>query len=323
MKTFALLVYPANIKQLKNFWPITRIMPGFLRQSWLKNNPPFKIVRIKEEIPGYLIALPLLPQQMLALGEEFILDKIVAAGHLAEELGASILGLSGLNSLVLDKNNTMSKKLKIPVACGNAFTAWSVYEAIYRMAKAKKIDLKKSTLAVIGATNPTGSLCARKLSGCVNKIILSARERDKLERLKENILHLNPIEIIIEEDAHKAAREADIVVITAFEEAVNEFKPNAIVCDISISRNLKFDPNINFIQGGLIKLPYPSDLAKRMGLAKDIIYASMAETILLASEERLVSNALGESINLDRLEEIADIATQHGFEVWVPEAPML
>ena len=298
-------------------------MPGFFRQSWLKNNPPFKIIRIKEEIPGYLIASPLLPQQMLALGEEFILDKIVAAGHLAEELGASILGLSGFNSLVLDKNNTLSKQLKIPIACGNAFTAWSIYEAIYRVAKAKKIDLKKSTLAVIGATNPLGSLCSRKLSGFVNKIILSAKERDKLERLKENILHLNPIEIIIKEDAHKAARETEIVVITGLDDVVNEFKPNAIVCDMSISRNLNFDSNINFIQGGLIKLPYPSGLAKRIGLAKDIIYASMAETILLALEERLVSNALAESINLDRLEEIADIATQHGFEVWVPEAPVI
>jgi predicted amino acid dehydrogenase len=32
---------------------------------------------------------------------------------------------------------------------------------------------------------------------------------------------------------------------------------------------------------------------------------------------------LGENINLDKMEEIADLATKHGFEVWVPEAPVL
>ena len=38
---------------------------------------------------------------------------------------------------------------------------------------------------------------------------------------------------------------------------------------------------------------------------------------------KIVSYSLGEDSNLDKLEEIADIAVQHGFEVWVPEAPVL
>jgi predicted amino acid dehydrogenase len=49
----------------------------------------------------------------------------------------------------------------------------------------------------------------------------------------------------------------------------------------------------------------------------------MAETLLLTFAEKFISYSLGENINLDKLEEIADIAVQHGLEVWVPEAPVL
>ena len=49
----------------------------------------------------------------------------------------------------------------------------------------------------------------------------------------------------------------------------------------------------------------------------------MAETMLLTLEEKFVTYSLGESINLDKLEEIADTAVRHGFEIWAPEAPVL
>ena len=55
----------------------------------------------------------------------------------------------------------------------------------------------------------------------------------------------------------------------------------------------------------------------------DITCAYLAETILLARERRLASFTLDESLNPDKLEEIADIATRHNFEVWQPEAPIL
>ena len=338
MKTFAFVANPINIEQLKGFWPITRIMPDFLIKSFLKNIPPFKISHIKKvrsiqgkEIEGYFIACPLLPKQMLELEEKMVLDKIIAAGYVAERLGAKILGLGGYTSIVGDKGYTIAKNLKIPVTSGNAFTAWSVFEAIYRMAKIKHIDLKKSALAVIGATGSTGSLCARKLSSYVPKITITARDRDKLERLKETIGHLNTIEVDIEEDAHKAVKDKDIVITTADAPEtllnIEELKPNTIVCDVSMPKNIVCKRNlrqdVTVIEGGLIKLPYPADFGMNTGLPKDKVYACIAETMLLTFKEQFVSYSLGDNINLDKLEEIADIAVQHGFEVWVPDAPVL
>jgi predicted amino acid dehydrogenase len=327
MNTFALLIHPKNTQQARSFWPVTRIMPDFLVKSWLKNIPAFKIYKIKsghssqgQDIKGYLIACPLLSGQMLELGEDAVMDKIIAAGHIAEKLGANILGLDGYNSIAADKDYIIAKRLRIPVTRGSTLTAWSVFEAIYRVARTKNINLKKSVLAVVGATNPIGSLCARKLSEYVSKIILFDSQRDKLGQLKETILQISPLEVVIEEDARKAVKDADIVIITSAIEPsfdTNELKMQAVVCDVSGAGS-----GVNFIRGGLIKLPYPLNLGVKTGLPKNVVYASIAEAMLLATAARFVSYSLGDNINLDKLEEIANIAAQHGFEVWAPEAPL-
>jgi len=307
MESFAFIVNPKTIKRLKGFWPFRRILPVRKIQSIQK-----------KEINGFFIISP--P------------EKILAYGHIAKRLGVKVMGLNGNASYLSDKDyNTITRELKIPVTCGSAFTAWSIFEAIYRVTKIKKINLKKSHLAIIGANNSIGSLCARKLSDYIGIMAVVDKERDKLERLKETILHLNPIEVIIEEDAHQGVKNADIVINTdnspELEFGLEDLKSNAIVCDISLSNNifkkLRLRKDITVIRGGLIKLPYPIKVNINSGLPRGIILASMAETMLLAFEEKFVSYSLGESMNLDRLEEIADIAVRHGFEVWVPEAPVL
>ena len=53
-------------------------------------------------------------------------------------------------------------------------------------------------------------------------------------------------------------------------------------------------------------------------MPKDNIYACIAETMLLALEERFVNYSLGDNINLNQLEEIADIAAHYGFKVQLP-----
>jgi predicted amino acid dehydrogenase len=314
MKSFAFIVNISTVKQAKDFWPLLRIAPDFLIGSFLKKLSPFKARHIPKiqsmqgkVIHGYIIASPA--------------DKLIAAGRIAEQLGVTIIGLDRM-----DIGN-----LKIPVTTGNFLNAWSVVEGVYRMAKIKKLNLKNSTLAIIGATGPIGSICARKLSDYVPKIIIVGKDGAELERLKEKILSLNPVEVIMEEDAHTAVKDADILIDTgdlsepAFE--IEELKSNAIVCDISASHRLFDKPNvrqdITVIRGGLIKMPYPVNLGINTGLPKGIINAPLAETMLLAFRERFVSYSFGDDINLDKLEEIADLSVQHGFEVWVPEAPLM
>lgn len=334
MQTFAFMVNLTTIKQIKNFWPALRIVPDFIIKPFLNNLAPFKVSHIKliqstqgKVINGYIIACPLLRRE-----ESHILDKIIAAANIAERLNAKIIGLDRHASVISDKGyDTITRRLKIPVTRPNILTGWSVVEGVYRIAKIKKINLKSSTLVIIGATDSVGSLSARKLSDYVSKITIVDKDKDKLGQLKEKILQLNSVEITIEEDAQRAVREADIVINAdnSSEPAFNieELKPNTVLCDIYPSYRRLDKPNprqdITVITAGLIKLPKPIKLGINTGLPKDVIYASLAETMLLAFKERFVNYFLGENNNPDKLEEIADLAAQHGFEVWMPEAPVL
>jgi len=308
MNTFAFLTNPNTISKFSLFWPVKRA---------------FNVSRIKKirstngkETEGFLIFLPLSPQQILDLSNGLLSEKIISASEIAGRLGAGILGLGGQISLSANNNY---KKIKLPMTSGNSLTAWSIFEAVYRTSRIKRVDFKNSCLTVIGASEPLGVLCAKKFSYCLPKIIINSKKREELYAIKENISNLNPIEVIIEEDVNKAIKDADIVINTGNSPDITfdtqNLKSGAIYGDIFSLRNSKpdFNAETTVINAGLIKLPFRGE----------IISAAMAETMLLALEGKFVNYSSGGDSNLDNLEEIADIAAKHGFEVWVPEAPVL
>lgn len=339
MKSFALIVNPVTIEQLKKYWPAARFLPDFLLRQLLKGGRPFKIAQLRRiksilgmQAQGYIILCPIsLRKTPEILKEGFVLDNLLEASHIAERLGANIIGLAGFDPVLNDRDyNALIKKIRIPVTDGKALAAWSVFESIYRVAKTKHIDLKDMSLAVIGAKQPLGGLCARKLSDVVKTITLVAKQKSELEKLKESISIQSAVEIILEEDAGRAARNSDIVVNFngLLPDLIQELKPSAILCDIQSSCEGPAKANrrrdITFIRGGLVKLPYPPGPGMTSaGLPDDIICARTAEAVLLTLEEKFKNYSLGDFVNLDKLEEIADISARHGFEVWVPEAPLL
>ena len=325
------------MRHIREFWPLTHLMPDFLVKTFLKDQG-FKISQLKsfkssqeKEIQGYFIVAPMLPEQMAELDEEMVLDKIITASYLARDLGAELLGLGGYASVVADKKPMLHKHLKTPVTSGTSLTAWSVIEALHRIAKTKKIELKNSTLAITGAVSSIGSLCARKLAQNFSRIILCDKNPQKLEKLRQDIQQLNDLEVLIEEDAPKAIKDADIIIAASAEKdssfSLEGLKPQAIILDVCLFRNLTSKNNhrqdIVILEGGIVKLPPQAHSHINMGLPKDMVCASMAETMILAFEEKFATCSLGENINLDKLEPIANLAVRHGFEIFVPGAVVL
>jgi predicted amino acid dehydrogenase len=309
-------------------------MPSPLIKSFLKLQN-FKVLPLKKiksnqgkEIQGYIIACSLLPsdiEDLNNLDEELLLDEIISAGFIAQDLGVKIMGLGGELALAADKKPMIYKHLKTPITNGSTFTAWSIFEEIFKTSKQNKIDLKKANLTIIDPGNAVGSLCARKFSEHVLKTTLTSGSHEKSQMLKETMTNPIPVGVEIEEDVRKAVEEADIVINTYNGNTtvlnVADLKPNCIFCDGSVSKSLfnkaKLRRDIILIEGGMIKLPFSQTLGVNLGLPKDLISASIAETMLLALEEKFVNYSLGENINPDKLEDIADIAVRHGFEVSV------
>jgi fatty aldehyde-generating acyl-ACP reductase len=332
MKTFAFLFHPTSMRQIKHFWPITTILPSSLIKTFLKSQKP-KIINIKKlrsitgkEIDGTIMVSPVLPENIMEIDEESIIQKIVDAGTLAKSLGAHILGLDGYFASIADKKPMIYKHVKIAVTSGMIFTAWSIFEAIYLTTQIKKIDLKKCTITIFGPNNAIGSLCSRKFAEQAAKIILTGGITQKLDHLKESIQGL-PAKVIVEQDSVKAITQADIVIncyngpSVLFD--IADLKPGAIVCDAAVFKHIaekaKQRTDLTVIDCGSIKLPLAQKLTSGLNDHDNLIYAHLAETIMLALEEKFINFSLGEQINLDKLEDIANIAVRHGFEVNVPE----
>jgi fatty aldehyde-generating acyl-ACP reductase len=313
MRKFAFIVTAATIEQLSKFRPLLMLIPGFAREQYINNLMPFQATQLSrinlgcEDVEGVIIVCPLIKHQN---DEGFILDRIIASAKIANSLGADIAGLNGCASAVADKNfRVISKHIKIPVTTGNAFSSWAAFEAIYRVAKAKNINLKECRVTVIGVRKQSAILCGKILSERVSSVItIPATDMDK--------------------NYPGALKNSDIIIVA--EDCSIDFdslKTNTIVCDISLCGKLpkrEYIPtDITFIEGALIKLPKPLSLRINSGLPNGVVSAPLAETMLLALEGKFVSYSLGENINPDKLEEIADMSARHGFEVWVPQAPVI
>jgi predicted amino acid dehydrogenase len=331
---FGFVVHPPTLRYVRKALPAMRFVPDRLVMSIIKRQRPFLISRVRKvssvlghEVQGFFVVCPLLPKQMLELEIESVLERIVGAGRIAERLGAMILGLGAYTSIVGDKGRTVASRLSIAVTSGSAMTAWSAVEAIRRLAAQRGVDPGRSTLAVIGASGSIGSLCTKVLASSVQKVIITARHQDRLERLRGELAQSCSTEVCVEMDAHKAVAAADLIITTTSAPdalfTVEELRPGAIVADVSVPKNISKVENprndVKVVDGGRVKLPGRPEFSVDIGLSRGVVYACMAETMALALEGRLENFSLGDDINPSKVDEIGRIGRKHGFDVWLGE----
>ncbi|MEW6076009.1 MAG: hypothetical protein AB1530_06915 [Candidatus Omnitrophota bacterium] len=323
MKTFAVLFNPMDGNHLENFWPITKMIPRLFLRFLGNHRGAFKtqVMRSKrgKEIFGYFLPSP--PNGVLTH------DTVKAAAECAEKLRTDVLGICSGEGISYEKAQALSKQLDLAITDGDTFTAWAVFESLYRTVKQKNIDLSHSILAVIGADSTVGSLSAQKFAESTARIWLYGGRIQKLEFVRDKILQRNPsCAVLIESGLDKILKESDVI-INIFNKAgvlfsTDEVKENAIVCDVSLkgelSERVGRRKDVTVMKGNLIRLPFTTNFSEKLGLPGNIVYACIAEAMLLALEEKIVNYSLEEDINIDKLEEIANIAARHGFEVCVP-----
>lgn len=327
MDKFGFIIHPIDISQIRRFWPYLNLVPSKIIESFLRIQQPFKVSYIKNirsikdsETEGFFIACPLLPHQMLNLDTDFVINKIIRACRIAQDLGAKIVGLGGFTSVVGDKGITISKKLDIPVTTGNSLTVASVIESIKKAVESMNQDISNLKTTIIGATGSIGNACSRILINQVRTLTIVARHKEKLDNLAKQI---NSSKIEIQLDPHKSIKDADIVITTTSNpEAlldINEFKSGSIVCDVSVPQNITLGNNtredVLFLKGGLMELPHKVDFGIDTELPNNLIYGCIAETMVLALEKKFESYSLGENLDLEKIDEILELAYTHGFEV--------
>jgi len=279
------------------------------------------------EVDGFIIALPLLAEEMLRRGRRTMTAAVQHAVDLAVRLGADVVGLGGFTSVFSNRGAAVTGR-GVPITTGNALTAAAAYQAARREAAARGLRIADARIAVLGARGSVGALMAR----------LAARERPAELLLLGNpqsdpaALTALARELGADGTAVRAVTDGTLVgncdlVLSATGAArpvldALPIAPGTIVCDVARPPDagpaVRGRADLTVVDGGIIALPDP-DLGfgpgNLQGLPPGVALACLSETILLALDGTRVDHGVGDEVPLAEADFAMEMCRRHGFRV--------
>jgi predicted amino acid dehydrogenase len=285
------------------------------------------------EAEGWLISVGGTPKEMLSHSPEFTYRRLLHAAKIAEGLGAQIMGLGAFTKVVGDAGITVARRASIPITTGNSYSAsgalWAAADAMRRMGLIKvSKDSKKvpAKTMVIGATGSIGSVSARLLAMAFDEVVIAGRDIKKLDELRDSILQDTPdAKVISSTDYDSLLGDMDMIVTSTSGAGkkildITRVKPGCVITDVARPLDLPpaevaKRPDVLVIESGEIELPTPVKGMKSIGLPKNVIYACLAETIVLALEGRFEVFTIGRDTEWEKVKEIYKLGIKHGMKL--------
>jgi predicted amino acid dehydrogenase len=312
---FAYVVHPPTQEFLKKLKPIevlSDLAPGLMNtvEKAMAYAPPFvysKVSGIRSETgveaEGWLIALGETPEQMQAHGPDFTTKRILEAAKIAKKLGAQIVGVGMLPKALKDTSLEVAKHAVLPITTGNSYfasaTLWAAAEAVRRMGlvKLKGGKILRAKAMVIGATGAVGVICSHLLATAFEEVHLVGRNIAKLLALQESHSagSAHGEAACDHTGRHPHRRSMDMIVATSSGARhvldIMRVKPGCVITDINMpmifsKKACAKRPDVLVIRGGEILLPGENVEMGDIGLPPGVVYAGLAETIILALEGR-------------------------------------
>jgi fatty aldehyde-generating acyl-ACP reductase len=261
------------------------------------------------------------------------LARVRAAAACAIKAGAKIVSLGGFSSILVEGNVSLlnlEERQHTVFTTGNTLTVGFIVQGIRKMCACEGRDIRGSTLLIVGATGDVGSGCARCLAPLVGRVLLCARNVERLRRLAVELeatrSGADRVEIEIATDLQRFTAEADVVICAASLASpsllLGRITPGAIVCDAGYPKNLSpradmpdarvFFGGLGQVTGGLSFTPDLHGILNRHPFP-DVVHGCLLEGMALALEGRFEAFSQGRgSITPRRVEEIEAIAARHG-----------
>lgn len=253
--------------------------------------------------------------------------RVRAAAASAIRSGAKIVSLGGFSSILIEGNfDQLPERRDTVFTTGNTLTVAFIVQGIRKMCALEGRDLRNETLLIVGATGDVGSGCARCLAPFVKRVVLCARNVERLRRLAAE-LQADGVQVEIATDLHRFPAEAGVVICAASMASPallpGGIAPHAIVCDAGYPKNLSpgagsarlFFGGLGQITGGLTFAPDLHGILNRHPFP-DVVHGCLLEGIALALERRFEPFSQGRGfITPDRVAEIESIAARHGIHL--------
>ena len=254
------------------------------------------------------------------------ITRVRAAASCAIKAGAKIVSLGGFSSILIEGNfDQLPERHDTVFTTGNTLTVAFIVQGIKKMCALENRNLRRSTLLIVGATGDVGSGCARCLSPIVRRVLLSARNVERLRRLGAE-LQAEGVQVEIATDLQRFSAEADVVICAASLASpsllLGRIAPDAIVCDAGYPKNLSpkaemlgatvFFGGLGQITGGMRFTPDFHGILNRHPFP-DVVHGCLLEGMALALDGRFEPFSQGRgSISRERVEEMETIAARHG-----------
>lgn len=331
MEKFAFIIHPLDAKRdVARKYAFVKHLPSWLVEWGLKFKGPMPISHITGvrsatgvEAEGWFVGCPLTPRQMLKLPTDFVYKKIIAAGKIAEDAGAGIVGLGAFTSVVGDGGKTIAQNLDIAVTTGNSYTVAAALDGALKAAELMGIDSSQAVAAVVGAAGSIGRTCSEVLADEVASLRLVGLATDPLAELAES-LSGRKATVEVFSDVASGLRGADIVIaVSSAVDAIilpEHLKSGSVVCDVARPRDVSVRvarerDDVLVIEGGMIAVPGNVEFGFDFGFPPGSAYACMSETMILALERRYESYTLGKEVSVRQVREITALAQKHGFKL--------
>lgn len=341
---FAFVIHPLSQQFFAKVEPlgtITRVAPGVVNDAIEKviaYAPPFTYSHVTgitsptgAQAEGWLITVGGTPKELMAHSPEFTYARLLQAADLARKLGAQVMGLGAFTKVVGDAGVTVAKKASLPVTTGNSYSAsgalWAAHDAVRQLGIAEVDEHGRihGKAMVVGATGAIGSVCSRLLALASDEIWLVSPESAKLLALREEIEREHPratVHVAATPDEHLGEMD---VIVTATSGAgkrvldIMAVKPGCVITDVARPLDLSEEdvarrPDVLVVESGEIELPGEVRM-KNIGLPPNVVYACMAETVVLALEGRYETFTVGRNIEWERVKEIYRLGLKHGMKL--------
>ena len=268
------------------------------------------------------------PDRLAAAHTHENITRVRAAAACANKAGARIASLGGFSSILIEGNSDLldiPERRQTVFTTGNSLTVGFIVQGILRMCAREGRQIGSSTLLIVGATGDVGSGCARCLAPLVNRVLLVARNVERLRKLAAE-LEAGGAQVEIANDLEQFSAKAELVICAASLATssllLGRIAPDAIVCDAGYPKNLSPDaqmagPRIFFgglgqITGGMRFAPDFRGVLNRHPFP-DVVHGCLLEGMALALERRFEPFSRGRGgITPDRVAEIETIAERHG-----------
>jgi predicted amino acid dehydrogenase len=343
IRRFAFVIHPLSQNYIKNAFPIPKATPKFVMdkvETLAAHMPPMVYCKMSNivsptgaEAEGWLISVGGTPKEMLSRSPEFTYRRLLQASKMAEKMGAQIMGLGAFTKVVGDAGVTVARRSSLPITTGNSYSAsgalWAAADAIRRMGLLTVNKHNKKVAAktmVIGASGSIGSVSARLLAMSFDEVYLAGRTLSKLDELKASILKETPdAKVFTTIDYNELLADMDMIVTStsgAGKEILDimRVKPGCVITDVARPLDLPASdvakrPDVLVIESGEIDLPTKVKGMKSISLPPNVIYACLAETIVLALEGRFEVFTVGRDTEWEKVKEIYKLGLKHGMKL--------